>query len=228
MHVGQDTAFYLAKGFRVIAVDANPMLVRDAEQHFKNAIDSGHLTILNVGVGDKDGILPFYVNDRYSEWSSFDREMGSREGCKEIIEIPMIPFEQLLVRFGTPYYLKIDVEAYEFVVLQRLGLTDARPRYVSVENGQPHMLDHLVSLGYTGFKFINQAKVNEMKCPSPPGEGNDIDWEFPRGSSGPFGEDTPGDWKTSQEILIDITSYWDNPQRNANIDGWFDLHARLG
>ena len=47
MHVGQDTAFYLAKGFRVIAVEANPLLVRDAEKHFKNQIETGQLTILN-------------------------------------------------------------------------------------------------------------------------------------------------------------------------------------
>ena len=228
MHVGQDTAFYLAKGFRVIAADANPVLVRDAGRHFQNAVASGQLIVLNVGIGDKEGVFPFYVNAHYSEWSSFDREIGSRDGCKEIIEVPMIPFEQLLTRYGTPYYLKIDIEGYDLVVLERLALTDARPEYLSVENGEPRMLHQLTSLGYGGFKFINQSKVAEMRCPSPAREGDDIDWTFPWGSSGPFGEDTPGQWKTPPDILLDIKSYWDNPQRDANIHGWFDLHARFG
>jgi len=227
MHIGQDTAFYLAKGFRVIAAEANPVLVRDAERHFQNEIASGDLTILNVGIGDKEGVFPFYVNAHYSEWSSFDREIGSRDGCKEIIEVSMIPFEQLLTRFATPHYLKIDIEGYDFVVLERLALTGARPRYLSVENGEPRMLHQLTLLGYTGFKFINQAKVTEMRCPSPAREGNNIDWTFPWSSSGPFGEDTPGEWRNASEILVDIKSYWDNPQRDANIHGWFDLHARF-
>jgi FkbM family methyltransferase len=228
MHIGQDTAFYLAKGFRVIAVEANPLLVRDAEAHFKDAIAEGKLTILNIGIGDKEGVFPFYVNAKYSEWSSFDREIGSREGLKEIINVQMIPFEQLLTRYGVPHYVKIDIEGNDFIVLQRLALTDIRPKYLSVENGWPDMLQHLVSMGYTGFKFINQAKVQNMACPSPAREGNDISWTFPWGSSGPFGEDTPDEWKTADDILIDIKTYWDNPNRDANVHGWYDLHAKLG
>lgn len=41
------------------------------------------------------------------------------------------------------------------------------------------------------------------------------------------GDDTPGEWKTAEEILLDINEYWDNPDRDANIHGWYDLHARL-
>lgn len=228
MNVGQDTAFYLAKGFRVFAIEADPLLVRDAENHFKNEIETGRLTILNIGIGDKEGVFPFYVNAKYSEWSSFDKEIGCREGgCKEVVDIPMIPFEQLLTRYGTPYYVKIDIEGNDFMVLQRLALIDARPKYLSVENGWPYMLDLLVSMGYSGFKFINQAKVQSMQCPSPAREGRDIAWPFPWGSSGPFGEDTPGEWQTAEQILVDINAYWDTPDRDANIHGWYDLHAKL-
>lgn len=227
MHIGQDTAFYLAKGFRVIAVEANPLLVRDAEMHFKDAIAKGRLTILNVGIGDKDGVFPFFVNSKYSEWSSFDRDIGSREGLKEVIDVQMIPAEQLFTRYGTPHYMKIDIEGNDFIVLQRLTLTNIRPRYLSVENGWPYMLDELCAMGYTGFKFINQAKVQNMQCPVPTEEGNDIVWTFPWSSSGPFGEDTPGEWKSAADILVDIKAYWDNPKRDANVHGWYDLHAKL-
>jgi FkbM family methyltransferase len=225
MHIGQDTAFYLAKGFNVIAIEANPLLVVDAEKRFQQEIASCRLTILNVGVGAEEGMFPFYINAQHSEWSSFDREIGSRGGCKGVIEIPMLPFERLVERYGVPYYLKIDIEGYDFVVLQRLALTGPMPRYLSVENGWPFMLDHLVRLGYAGFKFINQAKVPMMQCPSPCGEGLDIPWTFPFSASGPFGEDTPGNWKSAQDIIVDIKAYWDHPALDPNVHGWYDLHA---
>lgn len=225
MHVGQDTAFYLAKGFDVVAIEANPLLVKEAEIRFRHEIEEGRLKILNIGVGEKEGMFPFYICAQYSEWSSFDKDIGSRGGCKEVIDIQMVPFETLLERYGVPYYLKIDIEGHDFVVLQRLALVSARPRYISIENGWPFILDHLVGMGYSCFKFINQADVPKMQCPVPCREGNDIPWTFPFGASGPFGEDTPGTWKSAEEILKDIKAYWDNPDRDANIHGWYDLHA---
>lgn len=228
MHVGQDTAFYLAKGFRVVAVEANPILVREAQRTFARELATGALTILNIGVGDRAGVFPFYVNALHSEWSSFDKEIGSRGGCKETIEIRMVPFEEVIREHGSPHYLKIDIEGHDAVMLERLELTSARPAYVSVENGWPHMLARLVRMGYTGFKFINQAEVPSMTCPVPAREGKDIPWTFPWSSSGPFGEDTPGEWLTADEVLVRIKSYWDNPALDPEVHGWYDLHARHG
>lgn len=41
MHNGQDTAFYLAKGFDVVALEANPVLVDAARIRFASEIESG-------------------------------------------------------------------------------------------------------------------------------------------------------------------------------------------
>ena len=38
MHVGQDTEFYLKKGFNVVAVEANPKLVKENTEKFKEYI----------------------------------------------------------------------------------------------------------------------------------------------------------------------------------------------
>ncbi len=228
LHTGEDTAFYLAKGFNVVAVEANPSMVRQAEQRFRRQIRSGRLVVLGVGVGDRHGTYPFYVNSRYSEWSSFDAQIGGREGGATVIEVPMIPFEVLVQRFGEPYYLKIDIEGGDFTALQRLALTAARPRYVSAENGSSAMVDLLVKLGYGGFKFINQAQVQQMRCPVPAREGRTVDWTFPWGASGPFGEDTPGAWSTAAQVLTAIRAIEQNPNHDPGVDGWFDLHARYG
>jgi len=227
MHVGQDSAFYLAQGFRVVAIEANPALAREAEARFRSEIAAGRLTVLNTGVGDSEGVLPFYVNAQHSEWSSFDQQIGSRGGCREVIDVPMLPFERVLERYGVPHYLKIDIEGHDFIVLQRLLLVADRPLYISVENGWPPMLDCLTRLGYTAFKFVNQAEVPKREYTLRGREGAELTWTFPFGASGPFGEDAPGAWKNAESILGDIQSYWNNPNFDPNVYGWYDLHAKL-
>ena len=76
MHVGQDTEFYLKKGFRVVAVEANPVLADEQRNRFENAISAGQLFLINKGIATQRGTFPFYVNDTLSEWSSFNEEIG--------------------------------------------------------------------------------------------------------------------------------------------------------
>lgn len=226
LHTGQDTEFYLKKGFNVIAIEANPILVREAEARFAAEVGSGQLKLLNVGVGEKAGRFPFYVHKELSHWSSFDFEIGTQRGDYEVIEVDMIPLGDVLLEFGTPYYLKIDIEGLDQVALQSLREFSDRPKYVSAENGAPQMLHEMVDLGYSRFKFINQKTVSEIQLPVPAREGRQISWSFPFGASGPFGEETPGDWLTEAEVLKQINAYWGNPQRDPNIHGWFDLHGK--
>ncbi len=67
MNNGDDTAYYLAKGFRVVAIEADPFLVQDVSPRFQQEITAGRLTILNVGVSDAEGTFPFYVCDTHRE-----------------------------------------------------------------------------------------------------------------------------------------------------------------
>ena len=48
MHNGNDTAFYLHQGFRVIAIDADPRAADAANQRFRSELASERLMILNV------------------------------------------------------------------------------------------------------------------------------------------------------------------------------------
>ena len=120
MHIGQDTDYYLKKGFRVIAVEANPLLVQSAQQLFACEIESKQLTILNVGIGPQTGTFPFYVNRKYSEWSSFDEEIGNREGGADLIQVEMTTIENILREFGVPYYMKVDIEGHDMTVIEGL------------------------------------------------------------------------------------------------------------
>jgi FkbM family methyltransferase len=227
LHTGQDTAFYLKKGFRVVAIEASPLLVNAAKDRFASEVATGQLTLLNVGIGEAKGRFPFYVHLELSEWSSFDFDIGTKRGAYEVIQVEMISLADVLREFGVPYYAKIDIEGMDLAALKSLHNFPDRPKFVSAENGPPEMLHEMVTLGYSTFKFINQQPISTVHLPHPSKEGRDIDWTFPFGSSGPFGEETAGDWISADEVLRQINEYWGNPNRDANVHGWFDLHARL-
>lgn len=227
MHIGQDTEFYLKKGFNVIAVEANPVLARDAQNKFSKYIKNQRLMILNVGIASEEGTFPFYVNETLSEWSSFVEHIGARGGKYHAINIKCLPLNKIIAKFGVPYYLKVDIEGHDLQCIESLRSCAIKPKYVSVENGNGGLLECLRELGYDRFKFINQSKVDLISCSDPPLEGNFVDHNFAKGSSGPFGEETKGPWKNYDEVAIDITNHWSNPNLNDNIHGWFDLHARL-
>lgn len=222
MHKGEDTEFYLSKGFHVVAVEANPFLCEYVHQKLQNQIQNKTLQIINNGIGDKCGVFEFYINNSHSVWSSFNKEIGSRESEVQKVEIQMLRFENLVSKYGVPYYAKIDIEGYDHYVLESLVNLKEKPKYISVENGFPFMLDLLTASGYDSFKFINQAEISKMVCPKPALEVNEVEWFFSLGSSGPFGEETLGEWQSYDEVLKSIKNHWDNPQKNA----WYDLHAR--
>lgn len=225
MHVGQDSEYYLKKGFRVVAVEANPVLADEQRIRFENAISAGKLFLINKGIATQRGTFPFYVNDTLSEWSSFNEEIGARGGAYHEIQVEAIPLGDLLLEYGVPYYLKIDIEGYDMMALKELQNCAVRPRFVSVENGQRPFLELFRNLGYRGFKFVNQRDVPLQKVPEPAKEGLFVEHVFPHGASGLFGEEAPGRWLSFDEVGAEIDAYWNNPERDPNIHGWFDLHA---
>lgn len=228
MHVGQDTKFYLRKGFRVVAVEANPVLVDEARKNFKDYIEKGALIIIDKGIANGGATkLPFFVNNLDTAWSSFIEDIGSRGGSYETVYVDVTSAPYLFEKYGYPYYLKIDIEGLDLELLTSLRNVATLPRYISAENGQENMIRELSCLGYQSFKFINQAGIGGRHSISPSKEGLNIDFIFDHGASGEFGEDTPGDWMTMDAAIEASNKYWSNPSRDASIDGWYDIHARI-
>ena len=60
MDDGDDSEFYLLKGFRVVAVEADPDLCRAAGERFQPFLQSGLLTIVNRAIVPKAGPATFY------------------------------------------------------------------------------------------------------------------------------------------------------------------------
>jgi FkbM family methyltransferase len=159
MHNGDDTAYYLHKGYRVVAVEANPELVPAAGRRFAAAITAGRLYIENVAIAAERGEVDLWVSARHDLLGSTSRENAARFGGQvRAVRVPCRPLGELTARHGVPFYLKVDIEGSDRLCLEALGPPDL-PQYVSVE------MDHacgdadigrLAELGYVRFQCIRQ------------------------------------------------------------------------
>jgi FkbM family methyltransferase len=179
MHDGGDTARFLADGFKVVAIEANPHLVQDATARFASEIRSGQLVILGAAIGTQRGTASFGICETDSIWSTFDPEMIERNqqagATYRFIEVETIPFGDVLGRFGIPHYLKIDIEGYDMLCVQALHAYPVKPAYISLEssvsiNTAPldavfNELAELWTLGYRRFRYVNQAHSENSAPP---------------------------------------------------------------
>jgi FkbM family methyltransferase len=239
-HKGEDTQHYLARGYHVVAVEANPLLAAAGRRRFSREIAEGRLVLLDVGIGAEASEQTFWVNHTHSEWSSFQPLMGQRgEKGSHSVVVRCVTLASLFQAHGIPYYLKIDIEGNDHYCLQ--GLTGPElPLYVSCEACDLHWLKLLHERGYTRFKLINQfdgfkeydiarerSRLRAIR--------NTLRWQvvralgmaasFPAGSSGPFGQESDGAWHDFAHVAAAYRSFY--PERGDPLNGrsWFDFHA---
>jgi len=276
-NVGQDTAFYLSQGYRALAVEADPILAESLRNKFAREVLAGRLTILNVGIGAKEGLADFWICEEKPEFSSFHRAIAARDSYShKCIQVPVLPFAAVVERFGVPYYLKIDIEGNDRLCLDALS-PSSLPPYLSVESECPldeknasvedgvWTVQQLYGLGYRKFKLIDQhtfcalswppslhygvdvlarRALNLLPATSRPGldfiSRHLVTWrrlekrfrrEFPMGSSGPWGEDTPGKWISYPEAERAYRRYRTRhfllTQGAKFYSFWCDWHAKL-
>jgi FkbM family methyltransferase len=172
MNNGDDSAYYLSLGFRTVAIEANPALVEQAKLRFAREIASGRLIILNVGVADREGQLPFWICETNSRFSSFDRAYASwGDSPTHQIQVPSARFETILAQYGVPHFCKIDIQGNEFLCLEGLKPHNV-PRFFSIEANDIRYLDMMNALGYSLFKCISQFTFLPLQLPPAPEQGN--------------------------------------------------------
>ena len=165
MHNGDDTAYYLSRGFRVVAVEADPTLVALAQERFAKEISEGRLSLLNVGIAPENGEAHFYVNPEKTVWNSFDKASAGRRGhALEEIVVQTRNFGEILAEFGVPHYLKIDIEGHDHLCLEALDENEL-PAFLSVESNSVETVETLDTLGFQGFKSIDQQSLHPLTQP---------------------------------------------------------------
>jgi len=218
-HKGEDTEFYLKKGFAVVAIEAVPEFCELLRRKFAKAVTDGQLKILSVAVSEATGKIDFYIHETISEWGTTNPDWvrrnkfilatnpdwGSNRTRK--ISVESRPLIDIMNEHGTPRYCKIDIEGNDLAALRSLIGSKGIPPYISIES-ETHdwnmlMKEFLIlrELGYNRYKIVNQALIGLQTCPRPAREGRDCDHCFQFGCSGLFGEELPGAWLALQEAV---------------------------
>jgi FkbM family methyltransferase len=183
-HRGEDARFYLRKGFRVVAVEANPLLCRELRDVFSSEMASGQFVLVESAIAETSGEVEFFVNSAQSIWGTIRSEFVERdkENFQRIV-VPSVNFNVILQRYGTPRYLKIDIEGADMLCLEALLSVTSRPDFVSFESDRKTLsalrceLSLLMRLGYRKFQFVDQKTVQRQKQPFPAREGLYADCE---------------------------------------------------
>ena len=159
MHKGDDTAYYLRRGFRVVAIEPNPALVATASERFRREIEAGELKILNVGVAAEDREVPFWVCLIDSRLSSLyhDASLDDRYPVEEI-RVPCRTFRSILDEFGVPFYLKVDIQGNDSLCVEALDPGDV-PKFLSIEFAlwDAPLMALMRARGFNRFKYISQT-----------------------------------------------------------------------
>ena len=211
-HEGEDTQYYLSRGFNVVAVEANPALAMKLREKFYQKISEDRLVIVEAAISDAEtDYVTFYENKSSSVWGtvvkSFDDRNHSLGTSSKEIQVPTIKMKQLFQNYGVPYYIKIDIEGMDLHALKQMADEKYKPKYISIESEKVHFsklvqeFEVLEALGYSSFQLVQQATVYKQKIPQNSHEGLRIEYKFQRGSSGMFGSDLPGIWLSKQNAL---------------------------
>lgn len=217
MHKGEDTEFYLRKGFRVIGIEADPDLVIFCREKFETFVKRGQLTIVEGAISSSDGCssdrsrVVFYRNQKVSVWGTVHASWADRnarcDAASDSIEVDVIDFASIIAKHGLPYYMKIDIEGCDMVCVTALRRFRERPNYLSIESDKASFaniereIDTLVELGYHAFQAVEQSGIPQLQTPPCPAkEGEYVSHRFEPGSSGLFGLELAGNWQSEEEV----------------------------
>jgi FkbM family methyltransferase len=146
---GQKTDVFLRLGARVVAVDpddANQSILR--EKFLTYRIFPKPVVVLGKAISDRDASQTMWIDGPGSAINTLSEKwvdtlrggprrsqsaLDSQEFARQKV-VETTTLDQLMVRYGVPFYVKIDVEGYERTVLK--GLRRPVP-YLSFEVNLP-------------------------------------------------------------------------------------------
>ena len=232
-HNGDDTEFYLGKGFDVVAVEANPHLVRVLTERFASEIRQKRLTVIERAiVRGPEKEVSFDINVDKDDWSSVRESWAVKDGMAiETVRVRTVRLAELFRKFGVPHFLKVDIEGGDEAVARSLSDVPTLPEYVSFEMHDPIILAILATAGYSEFQLVNQW-FNGFITPLAESHEGENYWPQAGGfgsfHSGLFGRDLPhDDWLSLEETIGLFVANQSARKSGLMKTSWWDLHARL-
>lgn len=229
MSEGNDTEFYLKKGFRVVGVEADTRLHAHLAERFATEIDEGRLRILHRAAwSNSNEEVTFFANARHQGGSHVITPEAQQKGDGATITVRTIGWTDIVAEMGLPYYCKIDIENAEAMFLKSFIGSGAIPSYASVEVHTFAPIEALYQAGYRRFKLVNQTLHQSFRQPNPPLEGVFVPNHKFVHASGMFGRELPGNrWLDFRETALAFEMVHKLKGLGTAVLGWFDCHAAL-
>ena len=150
---GDDIPYYHLKADLVVAVEANPLLCEFIKDRFKDQISAGYLVVENCVLSAEHSSKPvdFFIHKTNHVLSQFPRPDNLEDFEK--VSLPSKYICQIIQEYGSPYYIKIDIEHYDQVILRELFVNNVMPPYISSESHSIEVFSMMVAIGkYNAFK----------------------------------------------------------------------------
>jgi FkbM family methyltransferase len=175
-NIGNRIEPLLSIGARVVAVEPQSSCYTFLEYKYGKQIE-----IVTKGLGEAEGVQEFHISES-SAISSFSKdwinavkeERFSSSNWDKSVEVEMTTLDKLIEQYGTPCFIKIDVEGFELNVLRGLS----QPiKMISFEYTVPEQTEQAV-------KCIDQIEKNggAIQCNYSIGESMHLEfaeWQSP-------------------------------------------------
>lgn len=213
LHHGEDSAYYLAKGYRVVAFEADPSSIEFCRRRFHTEVAGGKLRIIEGAITADPAAseVRFYVNRSKPVWSTSNASWVKRNrrwGMRvEEVVAETIDVRSAFLHFGIPHFLKMDIEGVERTILQALQAFGSTPPYLSLESEKKDFdallddLELLTKLGYSRFKVVQQFTIPGRRIQTNDRWGRKMTYRFDSHASGGFDEDAEGKWLTLEQTV---------------------------
>lgn len=240
MYDASDTVYYLEEGYRVVAVEANPVLVQRAMDRLHHYVEAGRLRLVNAAIGTGRGEIELILSgDDLGSSSTLKERLVSKNPISSY-SVRKIDIQELFAQYGLPYYLKVDIEGSDRLCVLALR-KDTRPQFLSFEIGEDveELVTHAATIGYERFKIINQCNFLELASQhrlyervarrvfrlmgyADPRQVKRAGRFFTVGhSSGPAPWCSAGSWYSAQAVLSRLLVAKDSTKLSC----WYDIHA---
>jgi len=163
---GDLSEIFLKLEARVICVEPQKDCIKKLNLKFKG---NKNVIIVPFGVSDRSSKLKLYLSQTSSENATFSRKWRKegrfkQEVWQETDLVNMVTLGDLINQYGVPRFCKIDVEGYEYNVIQGLSLNEIY--CISFEfsyeflNDTINCCQYLRRLGYNKFNFSIESNYD--------------------------------------------------------------------
>jgi FkbM family methyltransferase len=166
-NVGQTTDEFLEGYDKIICFEPNPNLITLLKTKFNG---NSKVIIEELALSDKNEIKTFNISNAdvlstfSDDWMFNSRFTNNTYNWNTKIDVKTITLDEVIDKYGIPYFIKVDVEGYEYEVFKGLSKL-LNNTYFAFEWAEEQYkiinetVRHLNYLGYNNFSYTYGDKL---------------------------------------------------------------------